>query len=142
MQVNYERQFSLSALHKARATYRSNGAYETGRVIQTQRAVTSTAAHTGAVLDNTVSSTGGAGYFQNTTVAGGAAITPLMQHSSDNITYATLFTFTSGVDRLGQRLVTTGVIERYTRPLITPNAGGVGTSYQYFMGLYRGPLSS
>lgn len=144
MQVNYERLFSLGTLHKARATYRNNGTVERGKLVRTHKVHTATGATTGTPLDGAASSTGGAAVLQWQAATGEANIR--MLHSSDNVTYATLFTFakvdaTNG--RGAERLTTTGVIERYTAyDATTATATGEITALTAMMGLYRGALSS
>ena len=142
-EITYERNFSLGEFHKAKATYRSDGAVEPGgRIVRMYAVHTATGATTGSPLDNTVSSTGGSAYLQYNATAGEANIR--MLHSSDNITYATLFTFTKTASGFGaERLTTTGVIERYTAlDVTTASATGSIAALNTFMGLQRGALTT
>lgn len=142
MQVNYERIVSRGELHKARAEYRGHGTVEHGSLIRTYKVHTATGATTGTPLDNGASSTGGAGYFAYNATAGEANVR--MLHSADNITYATLFTFTKTASGRGaERLTTTGAIERYVAmDVTTATATGAITALNSFMGLARGALTS
>ena len=144
MQVNYERIIGREVLHKARATYRTNGAVEQhGRLVRMYGAHSATGRTTGTPLDGAASSSGGVGYFQWNATAG--EVNARLLHSSDNITYATLFTFAKTVanSRGAERLTTTGIIERYTAAdYTTASATGSIAALNSFMGLARGALSS
>lgn len=142
MQVNYERVLTVGALHKARASYQNNGTIERHKLIRTYKANTATGATTGTPLDGAASSTGGAGVLEYNASQGEANVR--MLHSSDNVTYATLFTFTKTASGFGaERLTTTGVIERYTAyDVSTATATGAITALNSMMSLYRGALTS
>lgn len=143
MQVNYHRVLSRGTLHKAVAAYRGNGVVDQhGRIVRMYAVHTATGATTGTPLDGAASSTGGAAYLQYNATAGEANIRVL--HSSDNITYATLFTFTKTASGRGaERLTTTGVIERYVAmDVTTASATGSIAALNTFVGLARGALSS
>lgn len=135
LQVNYDRQAARDALTKARASYRGNGVLEQGKVVFTYKNVGTTARPN--ALDNGVSSTGGAGYFQYNASAG--EVNPRLVHSSDNLSYADLFVFDKVASGHGaQRMTTTGVIERYVAPdFTTASATGSIGALNAFMGLVR-----
>ena len=142
MQVNYDRQVVREQLAKARATYRTNGTIETGKIVRTYGVAAATGATTGTPLDGGASSTGGAGYLAYNATAGESNIRILQ--SSDNVTYTTLFTFTktaSGQD--SSRIITTGVVERYiAADITTATATGSIAAMNYFVGIYRGAQTS
>lgn len=141
-EVRYERILARGGLTKARASYMTNGTVDVGKTVRTYKVHSATGATTGTPLDNGVSSTGGAAYLQYNATAGEANIRLL--HSSDNVTYATLLTFTKTASGFGaERLVTTAVIERYTAmDVTTASATGAITALNSFMGLARGALTS
>ena len=110
MQVNYERLSKRDELTKAKAQYKSSGQVEQGRVLFSYGAVGSTGRKN--AYDGAASSTGAAGYLSYNATAGEANVR--IMHSSDNITYAALFVFAKIASGHGaERVVTTGVIERY-----------------------------
>jgi len=131
----YERLLELDGLSKVRAEIKNGGEVEEGRTVYSYKAPGATGRSTGTPLDNAVSSTGGAGYLQYN--AGEANIRLL--HSSDNITYATLFTFTKTASGAGaERVTTTGTIERYTAiDVTTASATGAIAALNLFVGLVR-----
>ena len=134
---NYARNFNLGGFTKITAQLRTAGEVEQGRVVYTYKAPGATGASTGTPLDNAASSTGGAGYLQYNATAGEANIRLL--HSSDNITYAALFTFTKTASGAGsQRVTTSGTIERYTAmDVTTASATGAIAALNLFVGLVR-----
>ena len=139
MQVNYNRIFTRNELSKAEAEYNGNGPVDyNGKIIRTYKVHASTGRTTATPLGELASSTGGVGYLQYNATAGEANIR--MIHSSDDVTYATLFTFSKTASGFGaERLTTTGVIERYTAyDVTTASATGAITALNAFMGLSRG----
>lgn len=141
MQVHYERQVELEKLTKAKASYRTNGPVDNGKIVRTYKAAGATGASTGTPLDNAASSTGGAGYLQYNATAGEANIR--IMDSADNITYSALFTFTKTASGFGaERLTTTGAIQRYTAAdVTTATATGSIGALNYFVGIARGLTS-
>lgn len=144
MQINYEVRASRGALHKVHVDYRSNGRIDTGKLLRTLNP-TSASSVAGNPIDNTVSSTlGGAGFLQVNSFASAALATglqPAVQHSSDNLTYADLVTFTSvtSTSPSAQRsAVAVGVaIERYLRANSSFIGGAAGASAIYMVGFAR-----
>ena len=156
MQVNYEIIAARGALTKAKATYRSNGAVEEGRLLRTYKVTGATGASTGTPVDNGTSTVadpasggsargGGAGYFAWNSTAGEGNFRIL--DSADNITYAALFTFTktttgttaSGAQTQGaERIATTGAIQRYAAVDYTTATATGGAGLNYVMALVRG----
>lgn len=144
MQVNYKRMVSRGALHKAQATYRGSGKVDTGKILWTHKALTATSATNSGSIDNTVSSTrGGAGYFQLSNFAGAVNATAVLarvQHSSDNITFADLISFTAATAApAAQRseLGSTVVVERYVRMATSYQGGAAPASAAMFVGFAR-----
>lgn len=135
MQVNYQRQVTRDQLTKAKATYRTNGLLENGRILFSYGAVGTTGRKNS--VDNAVSSTGGAGVLQYNATAGEANIRIL--HSSNDIAYADLFVFTKVASGHGsERLTTTGFIKRYTAAdFTTASATGSIGALNAFVGLIR-----
>jgi hypothetical protein len=143
MQVNYERSFTLGTLEKAKATYKSNGPVDEGRILRTFKNAAATGASTGTPVDGGASSTGGVGYLQWNAVNNQEANVRIL-HSSDDVTYSALFTFAklSGSGYNAERLTTTGTIERYTAvDITTASATGNITVLNLFVGLARGLTS-
>lgn len=143
MQVGFERVATLGALQKAKASYKSYGAVDEGVILRTFKAAGATGASTGSPVDYGASSTGGVGYLQWNAVNNQEANVRIL-HSSDNITYATLFTFAklSGSGYNAERLTTTGTIERYAAvDVTTASATGNISVLNFFAGLARGLTS-
>jgi len=137
IQVNYNRIFNRSEFTKAEAEYRTTGAIEQGRLLRMLAVVNSTGSATGVPIDNSVSSTGGAGYFEFNNASHAAPIVRIL-HSSDNITYASLMTLQAVGPHNAVRGGTTGTIERYTAVRIDSGAAGAtNSSYQVMVGLVR-----
>lgn len=93
----------------------------------TADATSFTASGTATVVDNGAASTaGGAGVLHSFRLSAGTA-TVKIQHSSDNVTYADLVTFTNIVaatqERSCERIATSGTINRYTRCVYTVTGG-------------------
>ena len=129
------------ALHKVRSSFLTAGPVDVGKLVRTWKVHSATGASTGTPVDFGASSTGGAGYLQYYASAGEANIR--MLHSSDNITYATLFTFAkTAAGRGAERQTTTGVIERYVAlDVTTATATGAITALYTMAGLSRGLTS-
>ena len=138
MQAAYTCLAERGALHKVRANFQTAGPIDVGKILRTWKVHTATGDATDAPVDWAVSTTGGAAYLQYSASAGEANIRVL--HSSDNITYATLFTFTKTASgRSAERLTTTGVIERYTAVgVTTASATGAIAALNTMVGLARG----
>ena len=144
LQISYEKVLTRGALHKARADYRPAGRVDTGRLLRPQNPTTASGV-AGSPIDNTVSSTnGGAGYLQLVSFASAALATGLqvaVQHSSDNITYANLATFTSvtATTPTAERIANAAgvVVERYLRANSSFIGGAAGASAIYMVGYAR-----
>ena len=154
LEVMYARQPSRAAFTKANARYvpGRSAVVEQGRTIRTHKAATATGNATGTPVDHGASSTGssngnGAAYLQVSALdLASGTVTNSLLHSSDNITYANLVSFTgltSGQAPFAQRAnVTATSIERYVaegRQFSTAGfTGGAFVSETYFVGLVRG----
>ena len=158
IEVLYTVQATIGAMTKAKATYKSIGPVEHGKLLQLSPTwqLTGTSGTTGNTtanpVDNGVSTTGGAGYFAYRSQGNANA---RIIHSSDAITWANLFTFTAAMDatssgntnyqRGAQRLVTTAAIERYTAiDITTASSTGFkvqGANFRSVFGLVRGLTS-
>ncbi len=142
MQVNYTKLMDLGGLHKAKASYHGNGQVDAAKLLRTWKVAAATGASTGTPLDGLACSTGGAGYVQYNSLAGEANLRIL--HSSDNITYAALFTFPkSTASAEGLRMITTAMIERYVATdYTTATATGSVGNLTWMAALARGIVSS
>ena len=140
MQVNYHRMVSRGALHKARATYRGNGVVDEGRILWTLKGTAASSTNSGSV-DAGASSTGGAGYLQVTSFTSAALATAILarvQHSSDDVTFADLISFTAATAApAAQRIQTTAVVERYLRMAASYQGGAAPTTATMFVGFAR-----
>lgn len=135
LMASYEVLGQLAGLTKANATYNVSGTVEEGVILQTHTALTATT--TGTAVDNTTSTTaGGAAYLQISALTGFTNIAVTVEHSADNVTYATLATFT-GVTAApaAERVAISGTINRYTRAVTTVT--GASGSVTVFVGLSR-----
>lgn len=121
-EVKVARVPSRGALHKINASFVGNGRQEDGNIISPFGAKTGSTGNSQATsYDGGSSSTrGGAGYYQQSTITLDTSTNFVvsLRHSSDNITFATLLTFTgSTVSRqFGERMPTaasTTPVERY-----------------------------
>lgn len=144
VQVDYAVETGRAVLHKAVASYLSNGQFDEGKVIGTLSSYGSASQIFSNVLDNGASSVnGGAGYWQLTDftgVPGSTVIHTRIQHSSDDVTYANLVVFTSATaSPRGQRVeVATGTaVERYLRMASSYNGVVVADGPTMFTGFAR-----
>lgn len=81
-----------------------------------------TASGTATAVDGAASSAnGGVGYIHATAASG--TVTVKVQHSSDNVTYADLITFTNVTAAGAQRSAVAGTVNRYTRVTYTATSG-------------------
>jgi len=133
MQINYQRTVARDTLSKAKATYRTNGLIEQGKILFPWKAVATTGRKN--TLDNLVSSTGGAGYLHYNASAGEANIRIL--HSSNDIAFADLFVFTKTASGHGaERVVATGDVLRYVcADFTTATATGAIAALNAFVGI-------
>ncbi len=135
----YTRSPKRGELHKAAGEYKVTGQLDQGRILHYTASATASGA--GNAVKATASSTGAVGYLQVTDMATLGHATVKILHSSDNVTYATLFTFTANSSNAvpnAQRLSTTGVVEMYTKSDVTfASASTPGKTITYFAGISR-----
>ena len=115
IQADYKANAAVGTLTKGEANYKSNGPVDVGKIVHLD-VVQGSGNSTATPLDNTVSTTGGVGYWTFWTVAAGNDSKMSMRtlHSSDGITWATLLqSGSSTADHYAERMVTTAVVERY-----------------------------
>lgn len=143
MEVNFGLQAERGALHKARASYKSDGPFAQGKVVATYKAPGATGKS--ALLDLAASSTGLSAWFAWNATVGETNVR--LQHSASNGATAgvTLFTFTKtdATNSFGaERQTTTGVVQRYVWfDVTTATATGSIAAFNYFGGVGQG-LSS
>jgi len=81
-----------------------------------------TTSGTATVVDGSASSSsGGHGYVHATSVSGTVSVK--IQHSSDNVSFADLVSFSDLTAAGGERVTVTGTVNRYTRLVYTATAG-------------------
>lgn len=140
MQVDYDRIVSRGALHKARATYRGSGRVDEGKILWTHKGTNTSSTNSGAI-DTSVSTTGGVGYFQLSSFTSAALATGVLarvQHSSDNVTFADLISFTAAAAApTAQRIETTAVVERWLRMAASYQGGAAPATAVLFVGFAR-----
>lgn len=148
MQVNVSRVASRGALHKANTQIQGSGAVEQGKILQAFGAVSSATGNTqSASVDHGASSTGGSGYVQlgALTLDTATAISMWVRHSSDNVTFSNLITFTPTSSTANaptaERVPTTAAVERYLAFAwefgTTAAPGGATRSATVFAGFSR-----
>jgi len=151
VQVDYAVEPGRAVLHKANAMYHSNGRFDQGKLLYTHKASAGTSAENGNSVQRqdasggaitACSTNGGAAYMQLSAFTSGVLATGVrarIQHSSDNITFADLVTFTIATAApFAQRsAVATGVvIEAYTR-MATSYQGGASAQMTGMWGFSR-----
>lgn len=143
LQVSYERLIERAALHKANASYANEGGHEEGVILHALGAETGASGNTeGASSQDAgaLSSNGGAGYLQVTslTLGGYTNFAVKVRHSSDDVTYADLVTFTAVTAAPnGQRVAVTGTVNRHLAHSWAFTGAGAGQSATYFVGFAR-----
>lgn len=143
VQADYQRQISRGALHKANASYLSEGQHDEGKIIHTHKAETAASGNTEGAdsQDNGASSAnGGAGYLQVSalTLGGYTNVTVKIRHSTDDITYADLITFAVvAVKPTAERKTVTGTVNRYLAHSWLFNGAGAGMTITYAVGFAR-----
>lgn len=148
MQVNVSRVASRGALHKLNTQLQGSGAVEQGKILKTLGAVSSATGNTQATpVDHGASSTGGAGYFHLNalTLDTATGLIGWIRHSSDDVTYANIITFTRATSTAvvpgGERVASTAAIEQYTAFAwefgTTADPGGATRSATVWAGLAR-----
>jgi hypothetical protein len=139
----YERVVSRGTLHKANVKYTVSGEVEDGVILHALTAETATGDTEGAnSQDNLASSAnGGAGYLEVSAISGaGATLDARVRHSADDITYATLITFTQVAladTRAAQRVTVAGTVNRHTASAWT--IAGATPSVTFMVGFVRNP---
>lgn len=144
VEMTWERQVSRGALTKAKATYRTGGTVDEGKILIPWKVVSSTFLDT-PVLDwgaaYAASTTGAVFYLHHqtsslTTANGEAEF--FIRHSSDNITFNALFNFACSTGpNTAQRVVTTGYVERYVAPGYSTGTVSGSTGILAFIGMSR-----
>ena len=143
IEVNYERIFSRDDFTKARATYKNNGPVDNGNIILSERTVTASNNNIATPWDNGVSSTGGVFYWQQILSSGVAPLNAKVRHSSDALSWASICQTASSSSPRGERVVTTGTVERYLAvQWDTDLAGTTNPSYTIHAGFARKPTSN
>jgi len=134
--ADVERLIETDSLHKLNVTYKVSGAIEDGKIIEALAARTATG--NSAAVDNTTSSaSGGSGYVQFTAVSGTSpTLAVVLQHSADDVTYATLGTFTTATAIGAERLTVSGTVNRYIRTNVTIG-GSSSPSFTYTVAFAR-----
>lgn len=131
LETAYSPTTSLDDAGKFTASVQAKNAGERGVVLHALGAETTTG--NGVAHDNGAATTaGGAGWLQATGATGATVIKA--QHSTDNVTFVDLVTFTSFAARTKERIAVAGTINRYTRENRATVPVGGST---YFVGLTR-----
>lgn len=144
IQADYQRQISRGVLHKANASYRSEGQHDEGKIIHTHKAESAASGDTeGADSQDAGASSanGGAGYLQvsDLTLGGYTSVTVKIRHSSDDITYVDLVTFASVTAKpTAERKTVAGTVNRHLAHSWLFNGAGGGQSVTYAVGFARG----
>ena len=142
LQADYERIVSRGAFHKAKAMHEGVGAVEEAVVLHTHSTETAASGNTESTPhDNGASSAnGGSGYLQVSalTLGGYTSVTVKVRHSTDNVTYADLITFTVvTAAKIAERKAVAGTINRYTASSWAFNGAGSGQSVKLMAGVHR-----
>jgi hypothetical protein len=134
--TSYEVSSPVGDVVSTSLSIQADGGIDRGVLLGAGTAVTSTA--TGAAQDNSASSsTGGVGYLHLPANTRDGASTFKVQHSSDDVTYADLITFTavSTATTTSERVEVTGTVNQYVRASHAP--GGSSGSVTYTMAFAR-----
>ena len=132
-----ERLIEKEGLHKLNVTYNVTGAIEEGKIIEALAVRTATG--NSASVDNSASSaSGGSGYLQITAASGTSpTLAAVLQHSTDDTTFATLASFTMAGSIGAERVTVSGTVNRYIR--VNATIGGSSSpSLTYTVGFSRG----
>ena len=111
----------------------SDGASPEWGVMLTAGSVTDGSGTTYAAHDNGSSSANGAAGFAQLFSLTSGTVAWIIEHSSDDISYSTLLSFTSASALTGERVAATGTVNRYTR-LVT---SGTFSTAQIAAGIAR-----
>lgn len=135
-QTSYEISSPVGDVVSASLEVQADGGVDRGVVLAGNAAVTANG--TGTAQDNGASSAnGGAAYLHVTANTRNGSSTFKVQHSSDNVTFVDLATFTSvgTSSTAAERVVVAGTVNRYLRASHTP--GGSTGSVTYSMTFAR-----
>jgi hypothetical protein len=134
---SYEVVAELGDLQKANVTYAITGKRSAGLILQPLAAKTADWNTHSSSVDNAASSaSGGEGFIQCTAASGFSAFVGTIQHSADNISFASLIDFTDNVTApFAERKSVTGTVNRYLA--FSGNVTGSG-SVTIFSGFARG----
>lgn len=134
--TSYEISSPVGDVVSTSLSIQADGGIDRGVLLGAATAVTSTGE--GASQDNSASSAdGGVGYLHVTANTRDGASTFKVQHSSDDVTYADLVTFTSvtASTTVAESIAVTGTVNRYLRASHAP--GGSSGSVTYTMAFAR-----
>jgi len=112
---SYEVLAELGNLQKANVTYAMTGTRSAGVILQPLAAQTDSWDTTSTPVDNgSSSSAGGVGFIQCTAASGFSAFVGKIRHSSDDVTYSDLLSFTDNVTApFAERVTVSGTVNRY-----------------------------
>lgn len=142
-EAQYQPIANRGELTKLRATFQGGGAFDFGDVTRMWGQTTTSGQTTGTAVDGAASSTGGVAYLQigNTTQISDMALS--IMHSSDNVTWAALINFATGiVAHSAQRIVTTAVVERYIAARWNFVGASANREFEFFVGFSRNAPAS
>ena len=141
MQVDYQRMFQRGELWKAKASYKTNGVVEQGRLLRPLNPTTTSGQTTGTPYDWATSASGMSAYLQVSCATQITSIAFDILHSSDNITYASAPFGFAAVTPAGtptaQNKVTTTVVERYTAGRWAFTGASANRTLTFMMGVSR-----
>ena len=134
---SYEVVAELGNLQKANVTYAMTGTRSAGLILQPLAAQTDSWDTTSSPVDNAASSSaGGVGFIQCTAASGFSGFIGKVRHSSDDVTYSDLLSFTDNVTApFAERVTVSGTVNRYLS--FTGIITGTG-SITIFAGFARG----
>ena len=105
--------------------YMTDGLVGAGVVIDTLTAITVDG--NGTAIDNGAStSNGGVGHLHITAFSGLTSTSVILEHSTDNVSFATLGTFTTATGTTSERITVTGTVNRYVR--VRDDVTGTGSN--------------
>ena len=112
---DYEVVAEMGNLQKANVTYAMTGQRDAGVILQPLAAQTDSWDTTSTPVDNSAStSDGGVGYIQCTAASGFSGFVGKIRHSSDDVTYSDLLSFTDDVSApFAERVTVSGTVNRY-----------------------------
>ena len=134
---DYEVVAEMGNLQKANVTYAMTGQRDAGVILQPLAAQTDSWDTTSTPVDNSAStSDGGVGYIQCTAASGFSGFVGKVRHSSDDISYSDLLSFSDDVSApFAERVTVSGTVNRYLS--FTGIITGTG-SITVFCGFSRG----